>query len=94
MNIIKQKFNALEKREQYILLVGAAFVVFYLLYGVLYSGLAAEKDKYRKRVVNTEETLIWMGETVQTIKTLQKQGMFLLFYNYCLFWTILQFYGI
>ena len=74
MNIVQQKFNSLEKREQYILLLGAAFVIFYLVYGVFYSSLITEKDKYKKRVESTEETLVWMSEAVQTIKTLKKSS--------------------
>ena len=66
---MKEWFNQLEKREQTILVVGFIVVVFYLVYGVFYTGLTTDRDKYIKRNAADIKTLGWMNEAVQTIKT-------------------------
>lgn len=68
---MKEWFGKLEKREQNILLVGIIFVVFYLFYGVLYSGIAEDRDKYLKRNTADSETLAWMNDAVQNIKRMK-----------------------
>ncbi len=71
---MKEWFNHLEKREQYILVAGVIAVVFYLVYGVLYTGLANERDQYIKRNAADTKTLGWMNETVQSIRRLRGSG--------------------
>ena len=66
---MREWFNQLEKREQTILVVGFIVVVFYLVYGVFYTGLTADRDSYIKRNAADTQTLAWMNEAVQTIKS-------------------------
>lgn len=68
---MKEWFNHLEKRKQYLLVVGLVVVVFYLVYGVFYSGLINSRDDLIKRNIADTKTLIWMNETVQAIKSLR-----------------------
>jgi general secretion pathway protein M len=72
--MIKQWFKGLEKREQYILLVGIVAVVFYLLYGVMYRGLVNARDRYEQQNITQQETLVWMQGAVQTIQALERTG--------------------
>lgn len=66
--MMKQWFSNLEKREQNIVIVGILAVVFYIVYGVLYSGLVAERDRYLRLNAADGKTLGWMKETAETIK--------------------------
>jgi len=68
---MKEWFNQLEKREQYILVTGVVAVVVYLFYGVLYTGVVNDRDTYTKRNVSDTKTLAWMTDTVQTIGKLR-----------------------
>lgn len=70
MNLMRQllnKFNSLEKREQNILLAGLFMIVFYLVYGVLYTGMVNERDRYARQNIADTKTLGWMKETAETI---------------------------
>ncbi len=72
--MIRQWFKSLEKREQYILLVGAAVVVLYLLFGVMYRGLVEARASYQKQNISQQETLVWMQGAVQAIQALKQNS--------------------
>ena len=69
---MKQWFNALEKREQMILIIGAVFVVFYLLYGVVYQGVVNQRQLLLKQNAAAEEKLQWVQQASQQIVALRK----------------------
>lgn len=67
-------FNNLQKREQWIVLAGAVLVVFYLIYGVFYRGLAAEHHRYQQLVERNQATLNWMQGAVATLQQAKRSG--------------------
>ena len=71
---VKQWFNQLAKREQIIVMIAAALIVVYLLYGVLYLNLVKSRDQYANRVNAAESTLSWMTTAVKTIKAGRQAG--------------------
>lgn len=71
---ITQWYRNLEKREQYMLMIGAIAIVFYVLYGVMYQGLVSARDESQKQNVEQQQTLEWMKGTVQTIGLLRRSG--------------------
>ena len=66
-------FNNLEKREQIILIGGLVAVVF-LAVCSFYLNLSDERDRYLKRTENGEETLLWMKQSVASIKAAKGVG--------------------
>lgn len=71
MRQITQWFNSLPKREQYALLIAAAAVALFLVYGVLFRGVVDYRDDYRRRVDTAQSSLASMKDTVDTIKGLK-----------------------
>ncbi len=70
---MKAWFNALEKREQIILIGGAIFTVLCLIF-YFYSELGDETKLYKARMKASAETLNWMESTVGTIKKSGSSG--------------------
>lgn len=71
MNAVKQWFQALPKREQYLLIVLAAVLFVYLSYLLGYKQLADQRDRYRTLNNTAEETLVWMNNAVAEIDSLR-----------------------
>lgn len=74
MMAIKQWFNNLPKREQYLLIIGGVVVLLYLLYLFGYKNIADQRDRYRSMNNAAEETLTWMNSAVAEIATLRRSG--------------------
>ncbi len=67
-------FNNLERREQWILLAGAAFVVIYILFGVVLGPLNNDVTSLTTRNQAASETLQWMHQGAAQVKKLRGGG--------------------
>jgi type II secretory pathway component PulM len=68
---LRNWFNHLPRREQNFLLAGFIALLFYLVYGVFYSGLVDGRDRLRKQNAADMQTLAWMKEASATIRSLR-----------------------
>lgn len=74
MMAIRQWFDNLPKREQYLLVIGGMILLVYLLYMLVYKNLADQRDRYRQLNSTAESTLAWMNGAVQEIAVLRRSG--------------------
>lgn len=71
MNMIKDWYQGLPKREQYILIVGLVVVLAYSVYVLAYQTLVKDRQRYQALNANAQETLTWVKQTVQDIEQLR-----------------------
>lgn len=71
MNAVKQWFDALPKREQYLLIFLSVVLAVYLIYMLGYKQLADQRDRYANLNKTSEETLLWMQQAVAEIEQLR-----------------------
>ncbi|HEY9033626.1 MAG TPA: type II secretion system protein M [Pseudomonadales bacterium] len=74
MMAIKEWFNSLPKRDQLMLMIGAAVVLVYLLYVLGWRGIADYRDSQLQRVQAAQATVSWMKDTVVRIQALKGSG--------------------
>lgn len=68
------RFYGLEKKDQRMLLVGAAAFVLYMLIDVVFLGAYDAREANKKRFEANSTTLGWMGQGVAEIKQLKGRG--------------------
>jgi general secretion pathway protein M len=69
---VKSYFNSLNERERWTLIVGAIFVVFFLLYWLVYSPLDTAVEDKTAQLTDKTDTLNWMRQVRGQNKTSQK----------------------
>lgn len=67
-------FFALERREQWMLLVGAIALVAYLFFVMLWRPLLTDNDSLRERNAKAAETLQWMHSSAAFIEQQKSNG--------------------
>lgn len=67
----KERWDALGKREQLALLIGASFVTFFILYELIWSPYLDAVENLRARVTDEQKTLQWMQAADQTMQQMQ-----------------------
>ncbi len=67
-------FHALERREQWMVLLGGIALVLYLFYIILWRPLSAENISLQKRNASASETLQWMRNSAAFIKQQQQSN--------------------
>lgn len=61
-------FHDLERREQWMLIIGGLALILYLFYILLWRPLAAENASLVKRNASAVETLAWMQSSAKMVK--------------------------
>ena len=71
MDALKQKFFALDKRDQGMLCVLVIALSLYILVGQIWLGLMDERDRLQNRINGNDKVIAWMQGAVSQIKRLQ-----------------------
>jgi general secretion pathway protein M len=65
---LKQKYNDLEGRERKILLLGLILVTIFIIHNFIYNPMHQSINKLRESNANKQELLVWMNQSVASIK--------------------------
>ena len=71
---IQQRLDALEKRERYLVLAGAVFIIIISFYALIWEPIFTERDNQQQTYQDQSQLLAWMQQTNQQIKQLQSSG--------------------
>lgn len=72
---MKTWFNSLERREQWISLLGLALVLVFILYQLIWAPLVGDNQRLQKSNVRLQSDAVWIKQTVDEIQALKRSGL-------------------
>lgn len=74
IDLLKEKYNTLEKREQSILMVGGLIVILFLLYSLIFKPMGDAIERLDKNNASKQELLVWMTQSAANLKGSSANG--------------------
>ncbi|QEP44822.1 type II secretion system protein M [Ectothiorhodospiraceae bacterium BW-2] len=71
---MRDYWNSLQSREQWLIMLGGGVLLMLLLYLVLWEPVVKESQQLEQSVINLERDLAWMAQAAEVVQQLQQRA--------------------